>query len=545
MLTRRAFLEEHERTAFDVAVAFLRGHLSERTTIEWALRLDKRERVIRLAIVELLNGLWGGPPLVEAWLAAWRLIEESWEDLSRSAAMPSVYSLQARIANHEQSGSLIADMVRLVQPFVEVTAASRNSRRRRARHPTSADDLVSAYLTSEYPAQIDLSAVQDRDFLAELAHDLDSTVTKYLHIGRRIGWNGAKGSWGLGQINRVYFVPTVADGPTEPDAYQPGIAHAVKLLCAAVSRLSEVDIGQALFFVSRWRDMDTPIHQRLWAALARNPGIVSAAHVAAFLIARDARQFWDLRLYPEIAELRVRRFGELDPFSQRAVLDHIKRKPPRSHWPKDVDHAKVDERRAYRSARELQRIEMAGTQLPLPDKAWLDRLTQLHNWGGISRLDEGFPDGSQVTSVTPNPESKFDLLSGTKRLDALQAALSLDGGWWTADPSQRAIDWMRQSGRAEAVFADLEGSGNAGAAYPKVWNYFGSTHKPSGASGEPGHDVRDTETSSIGQRVLALIDRLPSQTASAAIDGIAEWLFAWKDIITSGSLQVIRDLIAA
>lgn len=71
-----------------------------------------------------------------------------------------------------------------------------------------------------------------------------------------------------------------------------------------------------------------------------------------------------------------------------------------------------------------------------------------------------------------------------------------------------------------------------------MWNHFGLTHKPSGASGEPGHSAGDTESSALGQRVLTLINRLTPETTSAAIDGIAEWLFAWETIIANDPITV-------
>ena len=172
----------------------------------------------------------------------------------------------------------------------------------------------------------------DRSFLVSLALALDAAVINGLDIARRIGWDGERRLWQLGQLHRVYYVPAAerADGEHEPDEFNRGIAPSVKLLHAVVSRLVDIDISGAVEFVRRWKLTNSPVHLRLWAALSRDSRVTPANEVGAMLLSLDDRRFWNLDDYPEIAELRAKRFGELDPHEQAKLTARIRKRPPRN-----------------------------------------------------------------------------------------------------------------------------------------------------------------------------------------------------------------------
>jgi hypothetical protein len=142
---------------------------------------------------------------------------------------------------------------------------------------------------------------------------------------------------------------------------------------------------------------------------------------------------------------------------QKAVVSRLKRKPPRGHWRREVKGEKLEEARAYWSVRELRRIEVAGAQLPEHQQPWfraqLERFKDLQQ---MSRIDEGFMRGPEAGFVPPNPDNRYDLLSGTARLDALERALSSGERAWNDDPADRALDWIRQPGRTDSLVGDLE-----------------------------------------------------------------------------------------
>jgi hypothetical protein len=149
--------------------------------------------------------------------------------------------------------------------------------------------------------------------------------------------------WQLGDLGRVYYVPSVsqADESKDPDAYHRGIAPSVKLLCAVVARIADLDAGTAQAFLLRWRLDGSPVHVRLWSAISRNAQLTSANQVGAFLQELDDRKFWDLHVFPEIAELRATRFADLDRKARKVIAERIRKGPPRDHWPKKAEATKV------------------------------------------------------------------------------------------------------------------------------------------------------------------------------------------------------------
>jgi hypothetical protein len=493
--------------------------------------LGPQRHVERVAVLEALDRL-GDQDLHEPWRSAWRLIDESWRDAVDSRRDTyAVYQISKRIQKGERSGALISRIVDVVRPVLEVKPRSdwNLSVRKRTRRPRSAYELMSVGLTSGdlvNPAKAGLDAVRDRWFLVELAHELNAAVTKALDIGHRLGWDD--NHWHLASVRRVYFV-CEADRPPneyEPDELHQGLAPAVKLLYAAVSRLVEVDPELGRVFGTRWQTACGQVFLRMWAALARDERLASASEVAAFLLGCDNRPFWDVRVYPEISELRARRFADLTQGDQRALLSRLRRKPPRRYWPKGADGDRVEQERIRWVTRELRRIEVAGTKLPSRQHQWLAaRLEQFSDLGKMSRADEGFPGTPKAQAVPANPDERFDPLSGTRRLDALEQALNTERLGWDNDPAGRAADWMRQPGRADSVLADLEADPNAGEAYPTVWDQFGRAHATTG----DGASRNVTETAS---RVVDLLGRLPERTAREAIDGITAWLLSWVESIT-------------
>ena len=110
-------LNEREKLAFKAVVAFLKGRLAERSTVEWAVRLKQTDLMRRLAVLELINGSQF-EELVEPWKSAWRLIEESWNEPQENLHGTDIYRLYRRLQAGDRSGTLIAeiDKFRKLQP---------------------------------------------------------------------------------------------------------------------------------------------------------------------------------------------------------------------------------------------------------------------------------------------------------------------------------------------------------------------------------------------------------------------------------------------
>jgi hypothetical protein len=426
-----AYLDEHDRAAFRAMVAFLNKRLAEPSTIEWALKLKPTHRIERIAVGDLLNSS-GAQVLDEPWATAWRLIEEFWSSpASEEGPSTAIYDIQKRLRAGDRSGAIVSAIVDLVAPRlkVEPIESGRWQFVKKPRRPKTFNHLLSARLTSGNLIDLNvlkLAALSEVPFLNALAKALEATINHGLDLARRLGWDGQRGLWKLGNLGRVYY--GASDGSRDPDAYHHGIAPSVKLLHAIVARIAELDAKAALPFVQCWRFAGSLVHIRLWAATARNSQLVAAEEVGAFLRGLDDRQFWDLHVFPEIAELRALRFGDLDPETRKAIAQRLRKGPPRDYWPKKADAARVRNARLYLAVREIKRIDVVGGDLSQDARTWMEaNIAQFADLAAIA-IDEGFPKASEAYYVPPNPDARYDTLDGATRLRALEAALSTSRG---------------------------------------------------------------------------------------------------------------------
>lgn len=531
MIQPWTYLDPQDRETFRAVIAFLNKRLAEQGTIDWALKLKPEQRVERIAVEDLLTGPVAHD-LAEPWASAWRLIEESWaaphSDRHNGTA---IYSIQKRLRAGDRSGAAIAAIVGLVTPRLKVAPIDewRWTYIKKPRKPKTVEYILSASLTSGDLIDLnvlELADLNDIAFLTSLANALEAAVNQGLDTARRLGWDGQRSLWQLGDLRRVYYV---ADDPRarkgdDPDAYHRGIAPSVKLLHAVVARISELDLAPVRSFVRCWRLNSSPVHLRLWAAMSRNKQIMPAEEVSDCLTALNDDQFWDVHSLPEIAELRAVRFRDMNPEVQGAVVARIRKGPPRNHWPK-VDATQIKNARLFWSLRELRRIEVGGGVLPDRTKMWLDaRVAQFSELVEMT-IDEGFLGGITVTSREAKPDAKFETISGVERLKTLEAALGTGRRGWDDDPAERANVWINQQGNADLVLADFETTNNGGDDFPKVWNRFGWAHRPRQQDGDA---AQDAQLGVEAGRVLGLLNQLYDTTISSAIEGICAWLDTWE-----------------
>lgn len=540
MIPPWAHLDEQDRAVFRAAVAFLHKRLEDPGTIEWALRLTPTNRIERIAVEELLSGPGGHVP-GEPWATAWHLIEESWSaNAIEEGPSTAIYGIQARLRAGDRSGAIVSAIVSLVAPRLNVKPIDswRWQFVKKPRRPKTYEHLMSARLTSGNLVDLnvlELGSLADVPFLKALATALEGAVSYGLDIGRRLGWEGKGRFWQLGDLGRVYYVVSAprVDESRDPDAYHRGIAPSVKLLHAVVSRVADLAVPDALPFVRRWRFTDSPVHVRLWAAAARNSKLVSAEEVAAFLLGLNNSQFWDLQVFPEIAELRATRFDGFGQQAQQAITARLCKGPPRDHWPRKAETEKIKKARLFWAVRELKRIEVAGGELPPDAKSWLEaRIGQFVYLEGMT-TEDGFPEGTTAERVPANPDDRYDTLEADARLRALETALGSANGAWDDDPAERANDWLRQPEKTGRVLEDLAVAANGGDEFPRVWNRFGWAHSPNQPEmvGAPPRDLqREADT------VLELLNRLSDNTLSSAVEGLSNWLDSWrKQVVASAS----------
>ena len=542
MMRRWAQLNERDRDVFRVVNVALSGRLAERATLDWALSLKRSDTAKRLALLDLIDSP-DGKMLADPWRSAWRLIEESWEHNVTADPSIEVYHVERRLQSGDRSGALVEEIVRLVEPVLTVKPLStlRLYGQKIPRRPKRVAELMSTSLNSGEvidPNTLELSKIGDTRFLVSLAGALQRTVDHGVDIARRIGWDGKRRSWILGQLHRVYYVSSTerAGYEDEPDRFHHGLAPSVKLLFSVVARLADVDVAACQEFARRWRSTECLVHQRLWAAVARDQRIATAEEVGNFLLSLNAEAFWNLNGFPEIAELRAKRFAELNSSDQAAITALIRKRPPRTQWPKRADTQKVEDARFYWAVRELRRIELAGASLPTADKTWLDStIGRFPELVQMSRVDGGFLVAARAVWVQPAPDNRFDSLTGEQRLSALESALS-SARTWDENPSEGASDWMRQFTSLMQVLGDLESSENAGSTYPRVWECFAYSH----ASSRQQSNTAIRQLPSEVARVLALFEKLTVETVTRAIEPITQWLSIWhEEVVTTPGYQII------
>jgi hypothetical protein len=539
MIPGWALLNEQDQSTFRATVAFLNSRLADPATVDWALRLKSHQRIERIAVEDLLSRT-GGQVLDEPWATAWRLIEESWF-VSMTEERPSedIYNIQRRLGAGDRSGVIISKIVGLVQPWLKVTPIQNHyfPLKKKPRRPKSFDQLLSARLSSGNLVDVNdlkLACLTDVTFLVALGNALESAINHGLAIAKRLGWDGQRRFWRLGEIGRVYYVHVVANKAQnrDPDTYHRGIAPSVKLLYAVFERIFQLSPNDALQFVQRWKLMHSPIHTRLWAAAARIRELVSAEQISIFLSSLDDYHFWDVNSFPEIAELRALTFADLNAKDQKTIAKRLQKGPPRNNWPKKAEAEEIKIAQTYSAVRELQRIEVAGGVLPLAECMWKNSNINQFADLVVMKVDEGLPKASEAYWVAPNPDSKYDSLNGIARLRALEAALSTSRGW-NDDPAERANEWLQQLGKALLVLDDLEMAKNGGDEFPRLWSRFGWAHTPRNqdSSAPPSRDLQ-----AEANRVLALLEQLSKNTQSAAIEGLSAWLDDWKKQVVATEL---------
>lgn len=529
------FLNKQDLETFRTTVVFLKNRLEERETIDWALQLKSEVDVKRLAILELINHS-KEPQLREPWCSAWRLIEEYWNNpVAEDSSSIAVYDFVQRLNSGALTGTLISNIVNQVAPKLKISPKRdpiNLKPLKSKKRPKTPSDLFSATLTSGQvinTTTLKIEDVSDQSFLTSLAYALEAAIQQGLDIAVRIGWDQKSNFWRLGSLYRVYNISSVEGtvDADDPDMHHEGIAPSVKLLYATITQIINIDPATGIQFLHRLKLNRSPLHLRLWAALSRSTQVTSADEVGKLLLSISDLCFWDINNFPEIAELRAKRFAELDKKTQTKVITRIRKFPPRDHWPKKATADRVKEARLYQAVRELKRIEISGATLPEKIKAWLDlKITQFEELNQMTQIDHDFKEGVKVTTRHPTPDSRFDSLTGIDRLKAIQISLSSTSENWNDDPSARAVDWIRDGNNSIKILSDFETTADGGATFPIIWERFGWAHSERLRNGQIS---KERDLSIEATRVLVLIMKLPIETIKQSIGGISDWLSSWQE----------------
>lgn len=519
---------QHESDAVRALVFFLQGRLKERATLEWALRTNLRDVVQRSALLDILDTVDAGA-LPDPWRAAWRLVEEHWEEQQRKTPAIDAYRDKRRLADGDRSGALIRSIVAQVMPRLDLAIREAPST---GRKPKTAADLLRPSVTSNRLNSVEvfeLPRISEPDFLETLARGVEGAVEHGIALAYQLGWEGSGSFWRLGELRYVaYRLDSNREMRWDVDEFHHGIAPSVKLLNATVSRLAELDPTRAMPFVRSWRERGSAVHVRLWAAAALDARLVSRGDVARFFETIGPTEFWTLQAYPEVAELRARRFADVNRKTCVAIERRLMKGPPRSFWSSRTDKGRLAHIQYYWSLRELRRIQIGGGTLSPAASAWLhDGIVGEPGLASMDAVLDGIFTGGLVRRVL-RADDQFDTLVAEARLHALEAALTSPVRGWDDDPSETATAWIQTGTNAASLLTDLEGLEVDEFTYSNVLNRLAWTLS------------RATDTDSEAQqpaalRMLALVDAAPLNTLAGAIEGVTFWFSGWAQRLSATS----------
>lgn len=525
MIPKWSYLKGHNRSQFDIIVAFLDKRMTESKTIAWAINLKPDDYISRIALQYLIYREFTDK-IDEPWSTAWRLIEESWnEHIIAGELSAAMYDIQSRLKAGETSGKLVLDISEQLSPRLIVESNSSKKSYKNNRKINKLIQLLHSSISSEkLPRyeQIFLDNIYDIPFLMSLVRSLESNINKGLDIGRRIDCIGNKSHWVLGLPSRVYYVyQTDEEGAqNDPDEYKKGIAPSVKVLFKVVKRIVELSPSEASRLISYWRLNSEPIFIRLWAAAARDKSLVSVRDLREFLINLKHDQFWDLYNYPEIAELRAIRFGELDTEAQSKIVNRIRKLPPRNQCPKKKPLQDLANFQLYSALQEMQRIKLSGVIFLKEIQFWIDsNLESFEDLKNIN-LTSGFPEGTQLlmSGRPKNPDKKYNHLGGVARLKALEMAFTTPANFWEESPTDGARYWLQEAGNISLIIKDFMETTDGGSDFPYIWEQIGWNYYPNNTIDQIGGI----------EAILSLLSKIKENTLEAAIKGICELLYSCR-----------------
>ena len=537
MLFNRLNLNEKEYFEFRAIVAFLNGRLEERASIDWALKLRLNDNVKRMALLFIINK--DGENIKEPWRSAWHLIEESLTNPENHDNDLSGAYIHKRLKAGDRSGSIIKAIVECVTPRIKAEPFSDLQLRyqKLSIHPKKIEELYTISVKSgklvDHSFIGDIENVKETSFLVSLAIYLNAAITRGFDVARRLGWLDNSQLWKLGEVHRVYYVSSSrSEDDHEPDKYNEGVAPSVKMLHTAIARLVDLDISKALGLIRYWKHSTISVYLRLWAAFSRDSRITSPHDVAEWLILLDDSFFWKVDEYPEIAELRAKRFNDFSIDDQSKLISRIVTLPPRSHWAKKANVKEVRKRRYYYAVRELRRIEITGASLPNRAQVWQDKfLVDFPELKQMLSIDYEFPQGVIARYRFSNPDSRFDFLSGLDRLKSLEESFSSARRGLDDNPSERASDWVSAPGNSLKILRDFESLSLSDFAFPKVLDSFCRVHFPNNGTDA----IVANGNLQTCNRVLSLLITLSTPILYKLIQGITSWLSFWSQQVANSS----------
>jgi hypothetical protein len=514
-------LGEEDRAIYDEIKAFLQSRLTNRETLVWALKTDKKLEIKRLVIRDMFEKSFRDRNILPSpWQSAWELVIESWilaegDRLKHSEAI----DFQNRLRRGERSLFLIDAIVDHFGTKLEVRERGAFGESKGLKKPRTVNDLLSFNLIGGKVAElqyIPINEIDDLTFLITLAHSLQESIQNGFDIVRRIGWYENPGYWFNSGIKSIAF-----QGKDDPDKFSRGLASSVKLLHATVNRIGTFDQRQATDFLRRWRSESDSLSVRLWASFANRWQWIEPESVGSFLLELDDHQFWEKHYFPEIAELRANRFAQLNRSAQEELWARIRRLPPKTQWSQRFSSSEIREFRFRVAFIETKRIEQEHTILPKSQIKWMENAINIYpELVNTGIVPSPYQEGMKSHWVAPSPDTNLDTLKGSNRLSAIENGLIKN------ELINSTMDWIRQNRNILLLIDDFIEVHEPIWVYQKTWEQFCYQHKPTDKLyGESTiHDKKhDYEI------ILAFLQKTPLEKIQIGIRAFSEWLGAWEE----------------
>jgi hypothetical protein len=517
-------------------IAFLRDRLNDRSSIEWALELDSQHAEERNAIRDLLT--FPELKVKEPFRSAWFWLLESW--LARpQAEHDSQFRIRHRIRQSGIDGDALRQVVDLVRPWPRLKKLEGwrlYGGPAPPKVPRKLGDLVSISMSGGdliTLRDVGLQDLADPALADELADRLEAALLDGLYSARRLGWIDGGFDRTAYDVRRVYRVPPTGvgdDKEPDPDTYRHGFAPVVKLLYEVVDLLGRINAKSARAHIAGWKKSEWALLRRLWAGLARGRELVSADELADFFASLTDGQFWKPIEYPEFAELRARRFGDMNEAERLALETRIRALPPGSLWSRKTAAKDLRRYRHVRAAIELKRILVAGGHISDASRSWLADVAAKYEVPNVDAVDFDF-EPATLARWMPEGTEAFDAPDVRSALAKLETAFGNDE--WD-DNANAAQSYVR------AHLSDLlelfSDSPELAAKSPGVWRQILQLQRPAVNASQDGAEAeeernRAAELNKRAVKILQLLSSLPDHALPALVDGLSGWMAEWAETL--------------
>lgn len=480
---------------------FIDGRMTDPAILAWAAELDPKAGAERRAVRDAV--FTQSEALVEPYITAWRCVIQGWRDGTAEEPDMSVLEIKEAIGRGADPRLFLEAIVGLAAPRLRVRARNPLSPPVRSA-PRTVAHLLAVDLEPDHHvrlSEIGLADCTDARVWQELLDRAEGELFAALHLTERLGL-----SWSANWVARVY--PKDGEGDSDPDEFRSTLVPILRLVSAALSRLAAVDPDAARTRLAGLATRPWPLARRLWAAAAMDPRLAGAGEIALWLADLSDEELWNTHQYPELAELRSARYGDLADGERHVFETRVRRGPPMRLFRRGLTKARRAQRKRGDAFAELRRLERGPGDLTRASLDWLAVNQDLDPvWGADDLYETGsvsFPTSERNRLDLTTSEAFADLENGLTDQPYVEGRRFLDSV---------ALHW-------DEIVARLQES-PALLGHGRLIGALASTLRDS-LSVDEGADPEPLAR----QRVSAFVDllgRVPVSARNAAATGLSYW----------------------